>query len=33
MDNKSEDQRLADSPEMEIDSTFQQIESIDDFGF
>ncbi|KAA0710319.1 hypothetical protein E1301_Tti018806 [Triplophysa tibetana] len=33
MDKKSEDQRLADSPEVENDSTFQQIESTDDFGF
>lgn len=33
MDRESEDQRLADSPEVENDSTFQQIESTDDFGF
>lgn len=33
MDRESEDQRLADSPEVENDSTFQQIEDTDDFGF
>ncbi|XP_055076252.2 stathmin domain-containing protein 1 [Misgurnus anguillicaudatus] len=32
-DADSEDQRLADSPEVENDSTFQTVASTDDFGF